>query len=71
MLNLRDGFSDMRDLLGYEGALMAMLLEPQHFDELLERCGPVQPEAGRRGQEAIRHRNRRHDRRRGQRDRAA
>ncbi len=38
VLNLRDGFSDMRDLLGYEGALMGMLLEPEHFDELLERC---------------------------------
>ena len=37
VLNLRDGFSDMRDLLGYEGALMAMLLEPARFDELLER----------------------------------
>jgi len=37
VLNLRDGFSDMRDLLGYEGALMAMLLEPERFDELLER----------------------------------
>ncbi len=37
VLNLRDGFSDMRDLLGYEGALMAMLLEPQAFSELLGR----------------------------------
>jgi uroporphyrinogen decarboxylase len=37
VLNLRDGFSDMRDLLGYEGALMALLLEPQAFSELLER----------------------------------
>ena len=27
VLNLRDGFSDMRDLLGYEDALMAMLLD--------------------------------------------
>ena len=38
VLNLRDGFSDMRDLLGYEGALMAMLLEPEHFDALLDRA---------------------------------
>jgi uroporphyrinogen decarboxylase len=38
VLNLRDGFSDMRDLLGYEGALMSMLLEPQAFSELLGRC---------------------------------
>ncbi|MFV1966895.1 MAG: uroporphyrinogen decarboxylase family protein [Pirellulaceae bacterium] len=37
ILNLRDGFSDMRDLLGYEGALMAMLLDPKRFSELLER----------------------------------
>lgn len=37
VLNLRDGFSDMRDLLGYEGALMAMLLEPQAFAGLLNR----------------------------------
>jgi len=37
VLNLRDGFSDMRDLLGYEGALMALLLEPQAFSELLDR----------------------------------
>jgi uroporphyrinogen decarboxylase len=37
ILNLRDGFSDMRDLLGYEGALMALLLEPQAFSELLQR----------------------------------
>jgi uroporphyrinogen decarboxylase len=37
VLNLRDGFSDMRDLLGYEGALMAMLLEPKAFTDLLER----------------------------------
>lgn len=37
VFNLRDGFSDMRDLLGYEGALMAMLLEPQAFSDLLQR----------------------------------
>jgi uroporphyrinogen decarboxylase len=37
VLNLRDGFSDMRDLLGYEGALTDLLLEPQAFHELLER----------------------------------
>lgn len=37
ILNLRDGFSDMRDLLGYEEALMALLLEPLAFSELLER----------------------------------
>ncbi|MFV2068621.1 MAG: uroporphyrinogen decarboxylase family protein, partial [Pirellulales bacterium] len=37
VLNLRDGFSDMRDLLGYETALMSMLLEPKYFSELLQR----------------------------------
>jgi uroporphyrinogen decarboxylase len=37
VLNLRDGFSDMRDLLGYEGALMSLLLEPQAFSDLLDR----------------------------------
>jgi uroporphyrinogen decarboxylase len=37
VLNLRDGFSDVRDLLGYEGALMALLLEPQQVGHLLAR----------------------------------
>lgn len=37
VLNLRDGFSDMRDLLGYEGALTALVLQPRHFSELLDR----------------------------------
>lgn len=37
VLNLRDGFSDMRDLLGYEEALMAVLEEPEHFAALLDR----------------------------------
>ena len=37
VLNLRDGFSDMRDLLGYQNALMEMLLNKQHFTDLLKR----------------------------------
>lgn len=37
VLNLRDGFSDMRDLLGYEGSLMNLLLEPRAYQELLAR----------------------------------
>jgi len=37
VLNLRDGFSDMRDLLGYENALMGMLLDKPNFTELLKR----------------------------------
>ncbi|HEY3322105.1 MAG TPA: uroporphyrinogen decarboxylase family protein [Planctomycetota bacterium] len=36
--NLRDGFSDMRDLLGYEEALVQLMLEPEHFAALLDRC---------------------------------
>jgi uroporphyrinogen decarboxylase len=37
VLNLRDGFSDLRDLLGYEEALMAPLAEPDACDEFLDR----------------------------------
>lgn len=37
VLNLRDGFSDLRDLLGYEQALMAPLAEPDACAEFLER----------------------------------
>jgi len=37
VLNLRDGFSDMRDLLGYENALMGMLLDKANFTDLLKR----------------------------------
>jgi len=35
--NLRDGFSDVRDLLGYEEALMAPMLEPDATKEFLDR----------------------------------
>lgn len=37
ILNVRDGFSDMRDLLGYENALMGIYLEPEAFTSLLDR----------------------------------
>ncbi|MCL2117061.1 MAG: hypothetical protein FWH27_01410 [Planctomycetaceae bacterium] len=37
VLNLRDGFSDMRDLLGYENALMGMLLDKVNFTGLMKR----------------------------------
>lgn len=37
ILNIRDGFSDIRDLVGYEHALTAMLLEPGAFKDLLKR----------------------------------
>lgn len=38
ILNLRDGFSDVRDLLGYEDALASVLTEPELFSELLDRA---------------------------------
>ncbi len=37
IFNVRDGFSDLRDLLGYEGALMAPLAEPEACAEFLDR----------------------------------
>ena len=37
ILNLRDGFSDMLDLLGYEEALMQFMIAPDMFTELLNR----------------------------------
>ena len=38
ILNLRDGFSDMRDILGYENALMGTITDPDDFKALLNRC---------------------------------
>lgn len=38
ILNLRDGFSDMRDILGYENALMEVAASPDRFAELLNRA---------------------------------
>jgi uroporphyrinogen decarboxylase len=37
ILNLRDGFSDMRDVLGYENCLVDMMIEEAHFGDLLDR----------------------------------
>jgi uroporphyrinogen decarboxylase len=37
VFNVRDGFSDLRDLLGYEEALMAPLAEPEAAADFLER----------------------------------
>ena len=37
ILNLRDGFSDMRDLLGYEDALVQLMLDPERYSEMLNR----------------------------------
>jgi len=37
VFNLRDVFSDIRDLAGYENALIALLTEQQAFAQLLER----------------------------------
>ncbi len=38
ILNLRDGFSDMRDILGYENALMELVAAPDRFIKLLNRA---------------------------------
>ncbi|MGL6193632.1 MAG: uroporphyrinogen decarboxylase family protein [Thermoguttaceae bacterium] len=37
VFNLRDGFSDMRDLLGYQEALMGVLLDKESYTDLLKR----------------------------------
>jgi len=37
ILNLRDGFSDMREILGYENCLVSMMIEEGHFADLLDR----------------------------------
>jgi uroporphyrinogen decarboxylase len=37
VLNLRDGFSDMRDLLGYENALVTILTDKRHYTDLMKR----------------------------------
>jgi len=37
IFNLRDGFSDLRDLLGYEEALMQPMLAPEKTLELMDR----------------------------------
>lgn len=38
VLNLRDGWSDMRNLLGYEEAMIQFMMEPQLFSDLLNRA---------------------------------
>ena len=38
VMNLRDGFSDMRDILGYENALMGCMADAVRFRELLDRA---------------------------------
>jgi uroporphyrinogen decarboxylase len=37
ILNLRDGFSDMREILGYENCLISMMIDQGHFADLLDR----------------------------------
>jgi len=37
VFNLRDGFSDMRDLLGYQNALMGLALDKANWQDLLKR----------------------------------
>jgi len=38
ILNIRDVFSDIRDLLGFENALVFALTEPEKTGRLIERC---------------------------------
>ena len=38
ILNIRDVFSDIRDLVGYENALIALLTRREQYDGLLRRC---------------------------------
>jgi len=47
ILNLRDGFSDTRDLLGYEEALMQLLLAPEDFAAMLDRVAEYNLALGR------------------------
>lgn len=51
ILNIRDGFSDMRDLLGYENALVNMMVEQEAFSDLLKRVVDYNLEAARIGRE--------------------
>jgi uroporphyrinogen decarboxylase len=37
ILNLRDGFSDMREILGYENCLISMMIEEARFAALLDQ----------------------------------
>lgn len=37
ILNVRDVFSDIRDLLGYENALISLITEQDYFEQLLNR----------------------------------
>jgi uroporphyrinogen decarboxylase len=37
ILNVRDVFSDIRDLLGYENALIALITEQEYYGQLLDR----------------------------------
>lgn len=38
ILNVRDIFSDVRDILGYENALVSLVTQREYFQGLLERC---------------------------------
>jgi uroporphyrinogen decarboxylase len=38
ILNIRDVFSDIRDLVGYENALIALMTQREKYDGLLRRC---------------------------------
>lgn len=54
ILNLRDGFSDMREILGYENCLVGMMIEEQHFADLLDRVVDYNLELARLARERYR-----------------
>lgn len=53
VLNLRDGFSDMRDILGYENALMSCMADSDRFAEFLERAVDYNLALARRAKQAF------------------
>lgn len=53
ILNLRDGFSDMRDLLGYQNALIEMVANESAFMELIDRVVDYNLSLARRAVEAF------------------
>ncbi len=53
VMNLRDGFSDMRDVLGYENALMSCMADPAQFREFLDRAVDYNLALARRARQAF------------------
>jgi uroporphyrinogen decarboxylase len=54
ILNLRDGFSDMREILGYENCLVSMMIDEGHFGDLLDRVVDYNVELARIARERYR-----------------